>query len=100
MSRPALVLIAEQTTVSPKNPYSREKLCPVLGLYVAEDWKAACHRVVELLTNEGLGHTLVIHTRNQDVIRQFSLEKPVNRILINTRRRSAVSARLPTSLQR
>ncbi len=78
------VLIAEQTTVSPKNPYSREKLCPVLGLYVAEDWKAACHRVVELLTNEGLGHTLVIHTRNQDVIRQFSLEKPVNRILINT----------------
>jgi hypothetical protein len=66
------------------NPYSREKLCPVLGLYVEEDWKAACHRVVELLTNEGLGHTLVIHTRNQDVIRQFCLEKPVNRILINT----------------
>ena len=78
------VLIAEQTTVSHSNPYSREKLCPVLGLYVEEDWKAACHRVVELLTNEGLGHTLVIHTRNQDVIRQFCLEKPVNRILINT----------------
>lgn len=67
------VLIAEQTTVSPKTLLAR-KLCPVLGLYVAEDWKAACHRVVELLTNEGLGHTLVIHTRNQDVIRQFSLE--------------------------
>lgn len=78
------VLIAAQTTVSHSNPYSREKLCPVLGLYVEEDWKAACHRVVELLTNEGLGHTLVIHTRNQDVIRQFCLEKPVNRILINT----------------
>lgn len=78
------VLVAEQTTVSHNNPYSREKLCPVLGLYVEEEWRAACHRVVELLTNEGLGHTLVIHTRNQDVIRQFSLEKPVNRILINT----------------
>lgn len=78
------VLVAEQTTVSHSNPYSREKLCPVLGLYVEEEWRAACHRVVELLTNEGLGHTLVIHTRNQDVIRQFSLEKPVNRILINT----------------
>lgn len=47
------VLIAEQATVSHTNPYSREKLCPVLGLYVEEDWKAACHRVVELLTNEG-----------------------------------------------
>lgn len=78
------VLIAVQTTVSHSNPYSREKLCPVLGLYIEEDWKATCHRVVELLTNEGLGHTLVIHTRNRDVIRQFCLEKPVNRILINT----------------
>ena len=78
------VLMAEQTTVSRKNPYSREKLCPVLGFYVEEDAKAACHRVAELLKNEGLGHTLVIHTQNQDVIRQFSLEKPVNRILINT----------------
>ncbi|MDR2989705.1 MAG: acetaldehyde dehydrogenase, partial [Providencia alcalifaciens] len=70
--------------VSPKNPYSREKLCPILGMYVEEDWRSACHRVVDLLTNEGLGHTLVIHTQNEDVIRQFSLEKPVNRILINT----------------
>lgn len=78
------VLIALQDTVSPKNPYSREKLCPILGMYIEEDWKSACDRVVDLLTNEGLGHTLVIHTQNEDVIRQFSLEKPVNRILINT----------------
>ncbi|MGP7975484.1 hypothetical protein ACTXA3_18635, partial [Proteus mirabilis] len=78
------VLIALQDTVSPKNPYSREKLCPILGMYIEEDWQSACHRVVQLLTNEGLGHTLVIHTQNEDVIRQFSLEKPVNRILINT----------------
>ena len=78
------VLIALQDTVSPKNPYSREKLCPILGMYIEEDWQSACHRVVDLLTNEGLGHTLVIHTQNEDVIRQFSLEKPVNRILINT----------------
>ncbi len=53
-------------------------------MYIEEDWQSACHRVVQLLTNEGLGHTLVIHTQNEDVIRQFSLEKPVNRILINT----------------
>ncbi|MBQ0440322.1 acetaldehyde dehydrogenase (acetylating) [Providencia rettgeri] len=78
------VLIALQDTVSPKNPYSREKLCPILGMYIEEDRQSACHRVVDLLTNEGLGHTLVIHTQNEDVIRQFSLEKPVNRILINT----------------
>ncbi|WP_273857388.1 acetaldehyde dehydrogenase (acetylating) [Photobacterium sp. GSS17] len=78
------VLISHQTTVSPQNPYSREKLCPVLGLYIEEDWHAACDRVVELLTNEGKGHTLVIHTQNPEIVRQFALEKPVFRMLVNT----------------
>jgi len=78
------VLIALQDSVSHKNPYAREKLCPVLGLYIADDWHKACERVMELLTNEGLGHTLVIHTQNAEIVRQFALEKPVNRILVNT----------------
>lgn len=78
------VLVSPQTTVSPQNPYSREKLCPVLGLYVEEDWHTACARVMELLTNEGMGHTLVIHTQNADIVREFALEKPVFRMLVNT----------------
>ncbi|UJD78594.1 acetaldehyde dehydrogenase (acetylating) [Serratia rubidaea] len=78
------VLVALQDSVSRSNPYAREKLCPVLGLYIEEDWMRACDRVVELLINEGLGHTLVIHTQNQQVIREFALQKPVHRILINT----------------
>ncbi len=78
------VLIAEQTEVSRSNPYAREKLCPVLAMYVEEDAEHACQRVKALLTNEGVGHTLVIHTRNEQWVRKFSLEKPVHRILINT----------------
>jgi acetaldehyde dehydrogenase (acetylating) len=78
------VLISLQNSVSRKNPYAREKLCPVLGLYIEEDWMSAGDRVVELLTNEGLGHTLVIHSENPQVIREFALQKPVHRILINT----------------
>ncbi|PLC59009.1 acetaldehyde dehydrogenase (acetylating) [Photobacterium carnosum] len=78
------VLVSLQTTVSSQNPYSREKLCPVLGLYIEDDWHAACERVLELLTNEGMGHTLVIHTQNPDIVREFALEKPVYRILVNT----------------
>ena len=34
------------------------KLCPILGMYIEEDWQSACHRVVQLLTNEGLGSYL------------------------------------------
>ncbi|MFH0960660.1 MAG: aldehyde dehydrogenase family protein, partial [Pseudomonadota bacterium] len=79
-----LVLISEQKYVSSTNPYSREKLCPVLAFYVEKDWMNACEKCVELLINEGRGHTLVIHSKNENVIREFALKKPVSRVLVNT----------------
>lgn len=78
------VLLSEQKYVSPTNPYSREKLCPVLAFYVEKDWMYACEKCVELLINEGRGHTLVIHSQNESVIREFALKKPVSRVLVNT----------------
>ncbi|MEG6617625.1 acetaldehyde dehydrogenase (acetylating) [Peptococcaceae bacterium 1198_IL3148] len=78
------VLISEQKYVSPSNPYAREKLCPVLAFYVEKDWLNACEKCIELLVNEGLGHTLVIHSKNEHVIREFALKKPVSRMLVNT----------------
>jgi acetaldehyde dehydrogenase (acetylating) len=78
------VLISEQKYVSDTNPYSREKLCPVLAFYVEKDWLNACEKCIELLLNEGQGHTLVIHSRNENVIREFALKKPVSRVLVNT----------------
>ncbi|TGE39476.1 acetaldehyde dehydrogenase (acetylating) [Desulfosporosinus fructosivorans] len=79
-----LVLISEQKYVSSTNPYSREKLCPVLAFYVEKDWMNACEKCIELLINEGKGHTLVIHSKNESVIREFALKKPVSRVLVNT----------------
>lgn len=78
------VLISQQKYVTSKNPYSKEKLCPVLAYYVEDDWMHACEKCIELLLNEKLGHTLIIHSRNEDVIRQFALKKPVGRVLVNT----------------
>ncbi|CAM4390180.1 acetaldehyde dehydrogenase (acetylating) [Paenibacillus macerans] len=78
------VLISEQTTVSRSNPYSREKLAPVLAFYEAEDWKSACERCMELLEGEGKGHTMTIHSRNEAVIQEFALHKQVSRLLVNT----------------
>ncbi|HBV86796.1 MAG TPA: acetaldehyde dehydrogenase (acetylating) [Desulfosporosinus sp.] len=78
------VLISEQKYVSPTNPYSREKLCPVLAFYVEKDWMNSCEKCIELLINEGRGHTLVIHSKNESVIREFALKKPVSRVLVNT----------------
>lgn len=79
-----LVLISEQKYVSETNPYSREKLCPVLSYYIEDDWMHACEKCIELLLSERNGHTLVIHSKDQEVIQQFALKKPVGRVLVNT----------------
>lgn len=78
------VLIAEETQVGPKVPYSREKLAPILAFYTEDNWEAACERCIEILHGEGAGHTMVIHSENEEIVRQFALKKPVSRLLVNT----------------
>lgn len=78
------VLLSRQTEVGKKNPYSREKLCPILAFYVEPGWEQACDRCIAILQNEGAGHTMTIHSKNQEVIREFALKKPVSRLLVNT----------------
>lgn len=78
------VLLSRQTEVSKKNPYTREKLCPLLAFFVEEGWQEACERCIQILKNEGVGHTMTIHSQDTDVIREFALKKPVSRLLVNT----------------
>jgi acetaldehyde dehydrogenase (acetylating) len=80
----ARVLIARLDGVGKKFPLSAEKLCPVLAFYVEKDWQKACERCYELLDYGGIGHTLVIHSQNNEVIKEFAMKKPVFRILVNT----------------
>lgn len=78
------VIVARLNGVGKEFPLSAEKLCPVLAFYVEENWKKACERCFELLQYGGLGHSLVIHSKNDAVIREFAMKKPVFRILVNT----------------
>ncbi len=78
------VLVSEQTTVAKDNPYSREKLCPILAFYTEPSWEAACERCMQILYNEGVGHTMTIHSQDKNVIKEFALKKPVSRLLVNT----------------
>ena len=80
----AKVLVSFQDTVSHKNPYSREKLTTVLAFYTEPTWESACLRCLEILNNEGKGHTMTIHSQNEDIIREFALKKNVSRLLVNT----------------
>lgn len=78
------VLLAEETGVGKEYPFSREKLSPILALYVEPDWQRACLRCIELLEYGGEGHSLGIHSNNEAIIREFALRKPASRILVNT----------------
>ncbi len=78
------VLLVPMEGVGKEHPLSIEKLSPILCFYVADGWQAACERCVQLLNFGGLGHSLGIHSRNLDVIREFALKKPAFRILVNT----------------
>lgn len=78
------VLIGFETEVGAKAPFSKEKLCPVLAFYTAKDWEAACNLSIRILLFEGAGHTMIIHSQNEAVIREFALKKPVSRLLVNT----------------
>jgi len=77
------VLISSHTEIGEHHAYSREKLCPVLGFFVEDSWEAACERSIELLQNEGAGHTLAIHSQDESIIQEFALKKPVMRVVVN-----------------
>lgn len=80
----ARVLISEQTTVGKSNPYSREKLTPILAFYTVENVEDGIKLCTEILMNEGKGHTLVIHSEDKNIVREFGLRIPVSRLLVNT----------------
>jgi len=78
------VLIAELQDVGRGTPLSREKLSPVLSFYTVDHWREGCERCIELLEFGGIGHTMVIHSLDEDIIMKFAMEKPAFRILVNT----------------
>jgi acetaldehyde dehydrogenase (acetylating) len=77
------VLLVEETGVGWDYPLSVEKLSPILTVYVEDGWEAGCERCIQILNFGGRGHTLSIHSRDEEVIWSFVMEKPTHRILVN-----------------
>ncbi|MBE5846597.1 MAG: acetaldehyde dehydrogenase (acetylating) [Lachnospiraceae bacterium] len=79
-----LVSRQDAQNVNKKNPYSREKLCPILAYFVVGTEEDACDLCIRILQNEGSGHTMTLHTQDEGVVTRFAMAKPVSRILVNT----------------
>ena len=81
------VLIGEVTDATVAEPFAHEKLCTVLALYRAQDFKHAVEIASKLVALGGIGHTSVLFT-NQDQqkerIEYFGERMKTARILINT----------------
>ncbi len=78
------VLMAPLSGVGRDYPLSIEKLCPVLSFYVVRDWREGCERCKQILRYGGMGHTMAIHSQNDQVILEFGLKKPAFRIIANS----------------
>jgi len=78
------ILVAPLDGVGRDYPLSIEKLCPVLSFYVVRDWHEGCERCKQILRYGGMGHTMSIHSQNEQVILEFGLKKPAFRIIVNS----------------
>ena len=84
VSDDVVCLVGKPHGVGREHPLSMEKLSPVLAFYVEDGWEAGCRRCIEILNYGGLGHTMAIHSRDEDIIMEFGLHKPAYRICVNT----------------
>ena len=78
------LLIAPLEGVGRDYPLSIEKLCPVLSFYIVRDWREGCERCKQILRYGGMGHTMSIHSQNEQIILEFGLKKPAFRIIVNS----------------
>ncbi len=82
----AKVLLAERPSVDWEDPFSREKLSPILTMYKAKNFEDAANLAYELVSRGGAGHTAVLYTdaRSQERINQYAEKMPTCRVLINS----------------
>ena len=77
------LLVAPIQGVGPQHPLSVEKLCPVLSVFRAKSTDEALRVCVDVNHAGGLGHTAVIFSRNEEVIRKFGGLMNAGRIIVN-----------------
>ncbi len=78
------LLIAPIHGVGREHPLSVEKLFPVLAVYRAKSVPEALRVCIDVNHAGGLGHTAVIFSRNEQVIREFGNVINAGRIIVNS----------------
>ena len=82
----AKILLCERPKVDWEDPFSREKLSPILTMYKAKNYEEASKMAYELVSKGGAGHSAALYTdeRKQDRINEYAEMMPACRIIINS----------------
>jgi acetaldehyde dehydrogenase/alcohol dehydrogenase len=78
------LLIAPIQGVGSKHPLSVEKLFPVLAVYRTKSAEEALESCVSVNRLGGLGHTAVVFSRDEEIIRRFACVINAGRIIVNS----------------
>lgn len=80
------VLIGEVEEVGTNEPFSYEKLSPILGMYRSKTFPEAVEKAEQLIAFGGRGHTSAFYTdpTNTEHIKYFESRLQTGRVLINT----------------
>ncbi|MGB0847277.1 MAG: acylating sulfoacetaldehyde dehydrogenase [Thiolinea sp.] len=76
-------LMVEESGWGVDYPYSDEKLSPVLAVYRATDFDHACDIAEGILRFKGQGHSLSIHTQDDQHVSHLGEKLPVCRVIVN-----------------
>lgn len=77
------VILVKAPVYGKADYFSKEKMCPVMALYTYETWEEAIAIADANLAVEGRGHSVAIHSNNQEHIEAAAQVLPVSRFLIN-----------------
>lgn len=77
------ILVVPLERIGDDYPLSREKLCPVLGFYLAATRDAAMIACRAMTRRSGGGHSAAIHAEDANIILRFAAEMNVLRMSVN-----------------
>jgi acetaldehyde dehydrogenase / alcohol dehydrogenase len=78
------ILLVELEGVGPGYPLSAEKLSPVLACYKVGSSEEGIQRADEMVKFGGMGHSSVIHSSDDAVIRSFCEKVKTGRLIVNS----------------
>ncbi|NLB80377.1 MAG: aldehyde dehydrogenase family protein [Clostridiaceae bacterium] len=79
----AKLIVVKAQGIGQDDYLSKEKMCSVISSYAYDTWEQAVEIATANLECEGKGHSVAIHSNNDENIEYAGIHLPVSRVLLN-----------------